>query len=76
MIIEIDEVIVNKIEFEAAKNGDLSAGCSIIKYLDNLELYMHNISFDLENEVVVTLKELKELHLIDSVKINCFKPTL
>ena len=69
MLLEIDEVVMDIGEWELVKSGDKDAIARTRDYINGLELYLHNFWVD-EGTLVVTLRELQQLHVIDSVTVN------
>lgn len=69
MIIEINEVLVNKDELKKIKMGDCTAKEKLRRELDQMSLYVHNI-IPYPDDMICTVKELEDLGVIDSVKIN------
>lgn len=66
---EIDNVAVNAADWELARKGDKAAQQRIAGSIDGLTLYLHILTTE-PDEILVTLRELQELHIINSVTIS------
>lgn len=85
MLLEIDEIVVEKELWEKAKNGDVAVQKQMRKELHDLKLYMHNFIVayhgggieeifgpDLGDDkfVVITLREAEGANIVDSINID------
>lgn len=71
MLIEIDEVAVEKGLWLKVKAGDRAAHAEVRKLVNGLELSLHALSLDPSVEYeVVSLRELDGLNLIDHIKCS------
>jgi hypothetical protein len=71
MLVEIDEVAVERSLWLKAKGGDKAAQAEVRKMVNGLELSLHALSLDPAVEYeVVTLRDLDGLNLIDYIKCS------
>lgn len=69
MLLEIDQAAVNAKDWELAKQGDQAAKNRIAGKLDRMITYLHAFPVA-EDETVVTLRELADLNIINSVELR------
>lgn len=73
-LLEIDEALVNKADFEAAKNGDKAAAARIGRELDGVQLYMHVYSVPLsewaDTHTIATVRDLEIVGAIKSIDVR------
>ena len=69
MLLEIDQAAVNAEDWELAKRGNQAAKYRIAGKLDGLTTYLHAFPVT-DSEIVVTLRELAELGIINSIVLK------
>lgn len=70
MLLEIDEVFVNRQLWQRVLAGDEAARDELRKELDGLVLYLHALSVSGDDGVVVTLRELQAQHCVGHVTLS------
>lgn len=69
MLIEIDQVAVDAELWKRCQEGDASARDALTEKVKGLTLYLHAMPV-LENEVVVTLRQLDLANVISEVRVE------
>lgn len=74
MLLEVDEIVLPKADYEAAKAGDRAALSRIKQRIDDLQIYFHAYFPAPDEDCVVTLRDLEELCVIEHVTIKAHAP--
>lgn len=68
MMMETDEVAIEKSLWAKVVAGDAEARKQVMSEIDGLVLYMHNLSVSPDTHEAVTLRTLEGMNLLDSVR--------
>ena len=69
MLMEVDQVAIDKELWERVKAGDLDARTEVRNLVDGLVIYLHALPVE-EHEILVSLRELEGASVVESVKIS------
>ena len=69
MLMEVDQVAIDKELWERVKVGDLDARTEARNLVDGLVIYLHALPVQ-EHEILVSLRDLEGVGVVESVTIS------